>query len=219
MAGAYSRSGAASSNCESSQAIAPAMPTATKNQASFFLAKSENNRKPSANPTNPNATHGKIGNNQVCGSAYVCTPLMYDSIGQGRRRGRPLVHNQGVATAIRVAAAKLKAIAFVRDFSNTREAVAQVNSPISIIDSPKIFSTSTRNKSVHGALGYPKINSCPRNSRPNAKISAPRKIVVRAIALRATPFSRNRCVTIAEETPARKMNSGAGTVAAACDQR
>ncbi|OLB16625.1 MAG: hypothetical protein AUH16_12885 [Acidobacteria bacterium 13_2_20CM_57_7] len=75
-----------------------------------------------------------------------------------------------------------------------------------------MFKTSTRSKSVHGDHGYPNANSCTRNSNPMPKISAPRRIVCLAIAFRAIPFSRNFSVTSANDTPARKINSGAGNV-------
>ena len=44
------------------------------------------------------------------------------------------------------------------------------------------------------------------------KTSAPRKIVYFAMALRSSPFSRNFSVTSANDTPAKKIKSGAGSV-------
>ncbi len=128
-----------------------------------------------------------------------------------------MVHIQGVITATNAAATKPAAIDLLRDFSDVPASVAQHSTPINIIDSPKMFSTSTRSKSVHGESGKPSTNSWTRNNSPNPKISAPRKIVVRAIALRATPFSRSRCVAIADEIPAKKIKSGAGSVPRSCD--
>jgi len=82
-----------------------------------------------------------------------------------------------------------------------------------------MFSTSTRNKSVHGEIGIPKINSCIRNSIPSPKISAPRDITCFAIAPRATPFPRSFSVTSATDTPAKNINSGAGNVPPICEYR
>src|SRR5205085_10030616 len=87
------------------------------------------------------------------------------------------------------------------------------------MDRPKIFRTSTRNKSVHGDQRYPRANSCTRNKRPRAKISAPREMVFFAMRPRGWDLWRMRCVTKAMDIPARKMKSGAGKVAAICDQR
>ena len=56
-----------------------------------------------------------------------------------------------------------------------------------------MFNISTRSKSVHGARQSQQHNSCKRNKNPSAKISAPRKIVVRAITSRATRPSRASC--------------------------
>src|SRR6267143_1782113 len=100
---------------------------------------------------------------------------MYDYSGHGNHRGRYVVHSHGVHSATKAAATSPAAIAFLRDFSNVPEAVAQHSTPVDIIDNPEMFNTSTRSKSVHGELGYPKINSCPRNSSPSPKISAPAK--------------------------------------------
>lgn len=50
------------------------------------------------------------------------------------------------------------------------------------------------------------------------KISAPRRMVCFAMAPRSIPFSRKRSVISAKETPARKMNSGAGSVPPRRDQ-
>ena len=46
-----------------------------------------------------------------------------------------------------------------------------------------MFRTSTRSRSVQGAQGRPSTNSCKRNSKPKPKISAPRRMVVRAISI------------------------------------
>ena len=49
------------------------------------------------------------------------------------------------------------------------------------------------------------------------KTSAPRKIVCFAMVLRSIPFSRNFSVTNANDTPAKKMKSGAGNVPPSLD--
>src|SRR2546429_4626768 len=57
-----------------------------------------------------------------------------------------------------------------------------------------------------------------RNNRPMPKTSAPRKIVCFAMVLRSIPFSRNFSVTKANDTPAKKMKSGAGSVPPSFDR-
>ena len=74
-------------------------------------------------------------------------------MGQGSERSRCVVQSHGVATAIAVAAINPQPIARVFDFSGVADAVSQHRTPTSIMERPKMFSTSTRNRSVHGALG------------------------------------------------------------------
>ena len=88
-----------------------------------------------------------------------------------------VVQSSGVAVAIPAAVATASQILV------TRVRVRRHTTPISIIDAPIVFSTSTRSKSVHGAQGCPRRNSCTRKSRPRPKISAPRMIVVFATSL------------------------------------
>src|ERR1700676_691726 len=93
------------------------------------------------------------------------------------------------------------------------------NSAMKIIDTPRMFSTSTFNKSVHGDLGYPSTNSCTRKRNPSPRISAPRKTAVLKISVRDLFFRRRPSVTNAKETPERNKNIGAGKVDNSCDQR
>ena len=66
----------------------------------------------------------------------------------------------------------------------------QQTTPINIIERPIVLRISTRNKSLHGAQPQAIRNSCSRNRRPSPKISAPRRIVVRAIWPAGRPFCR-----------------------------
>ncbi len=94
---------------------------------------------------------------------------------------------------------------------------AQHITPMSIIDSPMVLSTSTRTRSLFGAHPQAITYSCTRNSSPYTKISAPRKIVVRAISADGTSFRHSFSVTSANEIPARNRNSGAGNVPPSCE--
>ena len=89
--------------------------------------------------------------------------------------------------------------------------------PISIIETPIVFRMSTRSRSLHGAHPQAMRYSCKRNNRPSPRISAPRRIVVSAIAFGVAPFCRNLSVTRANEIPARNRNNGAGKVPPSCD--
>src|ERR1700682_5864237 len=107
---------------------------------------------------------------------------MYVSSGHGSQRARCVVHSHGVTITTTTATTSPAAIVLLRDFSTLPEAVAQHSTLINIIDNPKMFSTSTRSKSVHGDFGYPKTNSCTRHSHPKPQTPAPRQIVVRVMA-------------------------------------
>jgi hypothetical protein len=133
-------------------------------------------------------------------------------MGHGRIFSRCVVQSGGVAIAT-ITAATIPAIKVrILVAAASPAPVAQHKTPISIMESPRIFSTSTRRRSVQGDHGYPSANSCKRNSNPSPKISAPRRIVCLAMALRSIPFSRNFSVTSANDTTAKKINSGAGKV-------
>ena len=200
----------------------PTNASSTKLNSSRRLAKSVNNQNPTANPTNANAAHGKIGNSHTCGRSKMCTPFTYDSTCHGKNRGRHVVHSAGVAIATAAAATNAKTRFRARTATAVAEPkppTAQHSAPIKIIEIPRIFSTSTRNKSVHGEIGIPKINSCKRKKIPNPNTSAPRRITRFAIAPRVTPFARNFSVTSATEIPAKKINNGAGSVPPICEYR
>src|SRR5215470_8831050 len=77
----------------------PVSPSSAKLQPSRRFAAGVNSQKPTASPAKANATQGNSGNNHGCGSLKICTPLRYDSSGQGRNRGRAVVHSAGVASA------------------------------------------------------------------------------------------------------------------------
>ncbi len=153
----------------------------------------------------------------------MCTPFTYDSTCHGKNRGRHVVHIAGVAKATAAAAANAKTKFRVRNTAAAAieppPSATQHNTPSKIIDNPRMFSTSTRNKSVHGEIGIPKINSCTRNNIPSPNTSAPRHITCFAIAPRAIPFPRNFSVTNATDTPAKNINSGAGSVPPICEYR
>ena len=101
-------------------------------------------------------------------------------------------------------------------FPGLARTIQQV-SPISIIETPMVLRISTRSKSVHGAQPQAIKYSCSRKSNPRAKISAPRRIVLRAIGPGATPLRISLSVTSANEIPARKRNKGAGSVPPSCE--
>ena len=103
------------------------------------------------------------------------------------------------------------------DMFAARVRVSRPTIPISMIEMPMVFRMSTRSKSVQGAQGMPSTYSCTRNSRPSPRISAPRRIALRAIWFAPIPFSRILPDTRAIETPARKRKSGAGIVPLSCD--
>ena len=137
---------------------------------------------------------------------------------QGKNRGRQVVHSMGVAIATTAAAATAASKLLARNAAAVPEPTAKQSAPIKIIAIPRMFSTSTRSKSVHGESGIPKINSCKRKRSPSPNTCTPRKITCLAIKPRWTPFARSFSVTSATETPAKKINSGAGSVPPNCDQ-
>src|SRR2546428_2414606 len=134
---------------ESAQARIPAPPSAAKARASLRLAKSENRKKPTASPAKANADQGNNGKSHGCGSLKMWTPLIYDSMGHGRNFGRCVVQSGGVAiatiTAAKIPATKVRILAAPTDPSP----LAQHSAPMSIMESPRMISTSTRSKSVH----------------------------------------------------------------------
>src|ERR1700747_939844 len=93
----------------------------------------------------------------------MCTPLMYDSRYQGSQRIRQVVHRGGVASAMAnatsAATIALAALVFVR-----RETI-----PMIIMESPIVLRMSTRKRSVQGAQGWPRMNSCTRNRKKRKK--------------------------------------------------
>ena len=83
----------------------------------------------------------------------MCTPLTYDSMGQGRNFGRQIVHRPGVAKATPAAAATAAARLLPRATAGGPLPANQHTAPINIIEMPRIFRTSTRKRSVHGDRG------------------------------------------------------------------
>src|SRR5258707_390334 len=123
---------------------------------------------------------------------------MYDSSGHGNHRGRYVVHSHGVASATKAAATSPAAIAFLRDFSNVPEAVAQHSTPVNITDTPTSATTSPGSAGILRARllvfhGF-QIANCP----PPAT-SAP------------SPPSASGlpCVSAAASTPPGKATAGA----------
>src|SRR2546422_9889238 len=139
-----------SKRTERAQARIPMPPSAAKASPSLRLAKSENRKKPTASPAKANADQGNNGKSHGCGSLKMWTPLMYDSMGHGRNFGRCVVQSGGGAIATITAAknppTKVRILAAATDPSP----VAPHSAPMSIMESPRMFSTSTRSKSVHG---------------------------------------------------------------------
>jgi len=129
-----------------------------------------------------------------------------------------VVQSGGVAIATTVAATKPAMSVRILAAVMSPFPVSQQSPPKSIMERPRMFSTSTRSKSVAGDHGYPSAYSCTRKSNPSPYTSAPRNIVCFAIAPRSIPFSRIFSVTSATEIPARKMKSGAGSVPPSRDQ-
>src|ERR1700688_507410 len=80
-----------------------------------------------------------------------------------------------------------------------------------------VLSTSTRSRSLKGAQPQAIKYSCRRKSRPKAKISAPRRIVARAIRAGGRPFLHSFSVITADEIPATDKNNGAGNVPPSCE--
>src|SRR5947208_14286612 len=136
-------------------AASPATPINRKFQASCRFANSVNNQNPTANPTNANAAQGKIGNNQTCGLSKMCTPFTYDSIAHGKNLGRQVVHSAGVKIATAAAAPTANTKLRVLLAADAPNPDNQYNIPSTIIEMPRMFSTSTRNRSVHGEIGIP----------------------------------------------------------------
>ena len=88
---------------------------------------------------------------------------------------------------------------------------------MSIMERPMVFSMSTRSRSLSGAQPQAMRYSCRRKSRPKPKISAPRRIVARAICAGGRFFFHSFSVTSANEIPARNKNRGAGKVPPSCE--
>ncbi len=168
-------------------------------------------------------------------TSEIATPVAYQkyarhrynvSMGHGRNRGRQVVQISGDINEIVIPATVAKKIFQIRKAlpplaardPNKLPAIQQTT-PINIIETPIVFKISTRNKSVHGAPPPPSNHSCTRNSNPSPRISAPRKIVVRAITFADAPRSRILSVINAKEIPARNKNSGAGKVPPSCDHQ
>src|SRR5581483_1702209 len=139
-------------------------------------------------------------------------------MGQGSQCGAHVVQSSGVNNEIdrQMAVARVPIEARLSSFPLNASAIQQVN-PSNIIDTPITFSTSTRNKSVHGAHPHAITYSCKRNKNPSARISAPREMVVLAISAGVVPFRSNLSITKAIEIPAKKRNKGAGKVPTICD--
>src|SRR6266550_1221399 len=120
-----------SKKTESAQARIPAPPSAAKARASLRLAKSVNRKNPTARPAKANADQGNNGKNY----------------------GRCVVQSGGVAIGTITAATIPVNIVRILAAVTLPSPVAQHNTPISIMDSPRIFRTSTRSRSVHGDHG------------------------------------------------------------------
>jgi len=88
---------------------------------------------------------------------------------------------------------------------------------ISIIEIPMMFRTSTLSKSDQGAHPQAIRNSCRRKRSPKAKISAPRRNMVRVITDAGRFLRISLSVTRAKEIPARNRKSGAGRVPRSCE--
>src|SRR6266404_1772247 len=73
----------------------PAPPSAANASPSLCRAKSENRKNPTASPAKANADQGNNGKSHGCGSLKIWTPLMYDSMGQGKNFGRCVVQSGG----------------------------------------------------------------------------------------------------------------------------
>ncbi len=197
---------------------APLAPRTIKSRAPVFLPQPLNNKNPIASPAKANALHGKMGNNHGCGSPRLWTPLMYDSIGQGSQRIRHVVQSSGVSNDMPAATTTALKLKMSRGlFCLVTVNTIQHMTPISIMERPMVFSTSTRSRSLHGAQPQAMRNSWRRNKNPKPRISAPRRIVVRATWLAEAPFCSNLPVTSAKEIPAKNKNSGAGSVPPICD--
>src|SRR5438874_716129 len=138
---------------------------------------------PIANPAKAKPVQVKTGKSHGWGSPRLCTPLIYDSSAHGSQCGRHVVHSSGVSKEIvraTAAAAPAKTSRGRRDFPAAHKTAPQLT-PMSIIEMPMVLRISTRNRSLHGAQPQEIRYSCARNSSPKLKISAPRRIVVRAI--------------------------------------
>src|SRR2546427_344113 len=120
--------------------------------ASCFRAQSLSRNNPTASPTNAKALQGKMGNNQDCGSLRLCTPLTYDSSGQGSQRGRQLVHTNGASKeTIAATPTAIKPNNRRGWLVRLSDKTIQQPSPISIMEIPIAFRMSTRSRSLHGA--------------------------------------------------------------------
>src|SRR5438093_8530091 len=144
---------------------------------------------------------------------------MYDSSGHGSQCGRHVVHSSGVSKAIvrAIAAAAPDKTSLGRRESPAAHKSSPQLAPMSIMEMPMVLRISTRNRSLHGAQPQEIRYSCARNSSPKPKISAPRRMVVRAICEAARSFCRSLSTTSANEMPARNKNNGAGSVTPNCD--
>src|SRR5580704_14872665 len=139
-------------------------------------------------------------------------------MGHGSQSGRQLVHNGGVRSEISDAVA-VDAAMIANRVRSTRWIVktSQHSRPIIIIERPIVLSTSTRSRSLSGAQPSAITNSCSRKSNAKPKISAPRRIVDRAISAGGRFFFHSFSVTSAKEMPARNKNNGAGKVPPSCE--
>src|SRR5258708_31705634 len=135
------------------QAKIPAPPKAANTGPSLRLAKSENRKKPTARPAKANADQGNNGKSHGCGSLNMWTPLMYDSMGHGRNFSRCVVQSGGVPIATITAAKSPATRVRIRAAAKVPYPVTQHSTPMSIMESPRMFNTSTRSKSVHGDHG------------------------------------------------------------------
>ena len=149
----------------------------------------------------------------------MCTPFTYDSMAHGKNLGRQVVHSAGVKIATAAAAPTANTKLRVLLAAAAPNPDNQHNIPSKIIEMPRMFSTSTRNRSVHGEIGIPSTNSCTRKSIPSPNTSVPRHITCFAMAPRSTPLPRSFSVTKATATPAKKINRGAGRVPPICEYR
>src|SRR5579875_929532 len=139
----------ASNARERKKSPTPPAPSSVSAFTGFLAGQSANSTIPIAKPANANADHGNIGNSHGCGVPNVCTPLTYDSRYHGIHFARQVVQRGGVSIATPSAIAAASAT-----FALRVRATQQI-APMATIDSPIMFSTSTRARSVHGAAGQP----------------------------------------------------------------